>query len=165
MNRTFAEHRRHLQRARSQQRRYRRTGFMTNAPDPVSEPVRGFLMNFVHTFEELEILLLLHCHAPEPFDPERVHHALEIPEDAALSALDALADRGLLRKGADTSRSFVYAPHASLCALVSELADVHAQALFAIVEIMSANALIRLRSSAIQRFGQAFHLRRHPPKK
>jgi hypothetical protein len=138
---------------------------MTNAPDPVSDPVRGFLMNFVHTFEELEILLLLQRHAPETFDPERVHLALEIPEDAALSALDALAERGLLRKGTDTSASFTYAPHASVCALVSELADAHAQAPFAIVEIMSVNALVRLRSSAIQRFGQAFHLRRHPPKK
>jgi hypothetical protein len=137
---------------------------MTDPRDQIPEPVRAFLMAFVHTFDELQVLLWLRRLEPETFDAARVHTELAMREDAALTALDALAERGLVRSETNASASFRYAPPAPLRALVSELAEAHARAPFALVEIMSNNALVRVRSSAIQTFGEALSLRRGPRK-
>lgn len=130
----------------------------------VSESLREFLSSFVHTFEELDVLLVLRRSAPRAVAPEDFEHYLGLPPDVALSALEALAGRGLLRREPGARRAFVFAPDPGLAPRVAELARAQEEQHFALVEVMSANAIERLKSSAVKTFSEAFLLGRRARK-
>lgn len=101
----------------------------------------------VHSYEELDVLLLLQRVHSQCWTSEGVAGELKISEDSAASALERLQAKGLLGSG-PRAGSFRYQPSSpDLDAAVMNLARLHSEKRFAIVESMSRHALERMRHS------------------
>jgi hypothetical protein len=119
--------------------------------EPVSPPLRAFLLEHIDSVAQLEALLLLRRER-KPLPVGAVARALYVPEPVAADELAALGARGLLAAEQDAWR---YAPaSAEAASLVDELAISYARALIPITNIVHGNPL-RLR-----RFADAFRFRK-----
>lgn len=131
-----------------------------------SEFLQAFLHDSVSSYEELEALLLLVKHTDRRWTDSEVAEALKVQEDVISPALDALASvEGLLEVDNQSGqRTFQYAPKSKLLRqVVDELATAYVEQRLTIVQIMSANALDRVRGAAMRRLANAFRIER--PKK
>jgi len=114
----------------------------------------------VHSYEELEILLLLHERREGRWSIDSVAAELRLPETLATTALAGLHARGLLERAPGEPGKFWYDPASSRCdAQIASLGRTYREDRFAVVEVMSASALGRIRSSALRTFAEAFRLR------
>ena len=105
------------------------------------------LSEHVHSYEELDVLLLLHRAHSQCWTPEGVAGELKISEDSAAGALEGLRAKGLVGSGPEAG-SFRYEPSSpELDAAVINLARFHSEKRFAIVQSMSRHALNRMRNS------------------
>lgn len=121
------------------------------------------LNEYVHSYEELDVLLLLHRVHSQCWTPKQVAGELEIPEDSAAVALEALRAKGLVRPGLEAG-SFGYDPSSpDLGVAVTNLARLYSEKRFAIVQSMSRHALDRMRNSVRQALVEG--LRQPDPKK
>ena len=134
------------------------------APRDVSEPeipedVRALLRACVGSYEELEVLLLL---AREPGDcvtASAVADRVRAPVPVVAAALGTLVDAGLVEAGPDGA-TFRYLPSTGLGAAVTRLVEEARENPVAIIRVMSANAIERIRMSAVNMFAEAFVLGR-----
>jgi predicted transcriptional regulator len=128
-----------------------------------TEALRAFLRENVSTFEELETLLFFVRAAPGPRTVSEVAAALHMSEEMAQTALDGLlvASSVLERTAiAGQKPGYRYAPAAELQEVLSKLERAYDEHRLTIVQIMSSNALERVRSSAARRLADAFRLER-----
>jgi hypothetical protein len=128
-----------------------------------SEFLQAFLHDSVSSYEELEALLLLVKHSDRRWTDSEVAEALKVQEDVISPALDALASvEGLLEVDNQSGqRTFQYAPKSKLLRqVVDELATAYMEQRLTIVQIMSANALDRVRGAAMRRLANAFRIER-----
>ena len=133
--------------------------------DDPSPQLRELLRDFVSSYEELEVLLLLAREERDWSIPE-LAEALRAPYDVIEAAAESLVEvRGLVETVTRAGqRRFVFAPeNDERRALVAELGEAYLERRLAIVQIMSANAVARVRGAAIRRFADSFRLDR--PKK
>lgn len=133
--------------------------------DEPSSQLREFLRDFVSSYEELEVLLLLAREARD-WSAAQLAEALRAPADAIEAAAKSLVDVGGLVDASAVAgeRRFVFAPRSEqLRGLVAELALAYLERRLTIVQMMSANAVERVRGAAIRRFADSFRLER--PKK
>lgn len=121
--------------------------------------LRQFLMDVVHTYDELEILLLLYSRRPQADTAQGVAETLSFTPDAAGMALDHLTERGVLVRSATTPAEFHFPAGSAFEATTAELRRSYAESRIAIVQLMSQNALDRLKKSALLTFAEAFRLR------
>lgn len=131
-----------------------------------SEPLRTFLREHVSSYEKLEALLLLASHGERAWTDAEVAASLNTGVDSISSALQDLGSvDGLLSVQQRAGLAhYQYAPQtAQLRQLVEELARLQVEQRLTLVQIMSANALERVRSAAMRRLADAFKLER--PKK
>jgi len=131
-----------------------------------SEFLQAFLHDSISSYEELEALLLLARERDRSWTDGELAEALNVQVDAITPALDALsAVEGLLEVDDQTgSRHCRYAPKSKILRqVVEELAIAYVEQRLAIVRIMSANALDRVRGAAMLRLANAFRIER--PKK
>jgi hypothetical protein len=120
--------------------------------EPVSPPLRAFLLDHIDSVAQLEALLLLRREA-KPLPVAQIARALYVTEANAAEELAALAARGLLIAGEDGM--WRYEPAApETAALIDELAATYARALIPVTNIVHGNPL-RLR-----RFADAFRFRK-----
>lgn len=134
-------------------------------PEDPSPNLREFLREFVSSYEELEVLLLLAREA-RPWSAAELAEALSARDDVIAAAADSLVETGRLVETVTVGgqRRFAFAPQsAELRGRVIELDRAYAERRLAIVQIMSANAVERMRGAAIRRFADSFRLER--PKK
>lgn len=130
------------------------------AGDPLSDELRSFLRENVHTYEELEILLLLTQHREGRWSIDSVAAELRLPEQMASAGLATLHTRGLVQCTKEPPRRYWYDSAEVTCdPVLTRLAEAYTTRRFVVVEVMSANALSRLRSSALQTFAEAFRIR------
>lgn len=111
-------------------------------------------------------MLLLVRESDRMWTDSEVAEALKVQVDGITPALDALAAvEGLLDVVNQTGqRRFQYVPKSKLLRqVVEELATAYADQRLAIVQLMSANALARVRGAAVRRLANAFRIER--PKK
>lgn len=121
--------------------------------------IQRFLLEHIASYEELEIVLLLCQRAERDWTAAQIAEETRMPAGACSAALEALQKQGLLAEGA-LAASFRYAPGSSaLAAHVVRLAAFYQQQRLAVVQMMSANAVDRLRTAAIRRFAEAFRFR------
>lgn len=131
-----------------------------------SDQLRAFLRDYVSSYEELEALLLLVRQAERALSDREVAAALNVGADAISPALERLASlEGLLSV---TERAGVayyrFLPKTvQLAELSHELLKLHTEQRLTLVQMMSANALERVRAAAMRRLADAFRLER--PKK
>jgi hypothetical protein len=128
-----------------------------------SVELQEFLRDCVASYEELETLLLLARDPTTSWSAGEVADALKVPLEVAETALSKLATLdGLVaaRPVAGTQR-VAYTPRtAELAALVAELIDTYAKQRLTVVQLMSANAMARMRGAAARRLADAFRIER-----
>lgn len=132
------------------------------ASDQIEE-LRAFLRDNVSTFEELETLLFLMRAPPSPHTVADVAGALGMTKEMAQDALDGLlaASVGLERASAPgEAPAYRYAPPHEQQELLNRLKRTYDEQRFTIVQIMSSNAVERVRSLAARRLADAFRLER-----
>jgi len=127
--------------------------------DLLTDELRAFLRENVHSYEELETLLLLYRQREGRWSIDSVAAELRLPDTLAAAALGALQARGWIQSTSAEPEKFWYDAAKVSDETVASLARAYTEARFAVVEVMSANALTRLRSSAIRTFAEAFRLR------
>ena len=131
-----------------------------------NDQLRAFLREHVSSYEELEALLLLVRQPGQAFSDSEVAAALNVGTDAITPALERLASpEGLLSVTERAGRVYYqFAPRTGqLAELSRELLQLHAEQRLTLVQMMSANALERVRGAAMRRLADAFKLER--PKK
>lgn len=132
----------------------------------LSEFLQAFLHDSISSYEELEALLLLVRESERSFSDRELAEALKVDVAYITPALDQLASvEGLLEvEDQAGQRRLRYAPKSKLLRqVVEELATAYVEQRLAIVQLMSANALDRVRGAAIRRLANAFRIER--PKK
>jgi hypothetical protein len=132
----------------------------------LSEYLQAFLHDSISSYEELETLLLLVRERDRGWTDEEVADALKVPVDGISLAFEGLAAvDGLLQVETQAAhRRFQYAPQSTMLRqVVEELVTAYSEQRLAIVQLMSANALARVRSSAARTLANAFRIER--PKK
>jgi hypothetical protein len=126
----------------------------------LTDEVRQFLMVFIGTVEELEVLLLLQRRVGAALSAEIVDAELMLGTPFAFTILEELAAKGLLLKEGSDAPVFSYAPDAALAIQVDAVARAYSSARLAITSRISSNAVVRARTSAIQSFANAFMLKK-----
>lgn len=125
------------------------------------ERLRLFLHESVKSYEELEALLFLAQNPDREFDAGAVTLALNAASGSLHDALEALADRGQLVQvtASSTGTLYRYAPiDESLRQLVTDLELAYAERRMSVVQMLSTNALERVRHAAMRRLADAFRL-------
>jgi DNA-binding Lrp family transcriptional regulator len=129
--------------------------------EEIAHDIRAFMLAYVSSYEQLELLLLLRREAPAAWPLARVAEALAIPHASAAVSLEELARRGLLRgEGCRGDAAYCFDPaDASTTDLVARLARAYDERRVAVIDLMSTNAIDRIRKSALRTFAEAFRVR------
>jgi hypothetical protein len=128
-----------------------------------TEELRPFLRDNVSSFEELETLLFF-VRAPRGvWSAADVAPAVRLPEEAIETALDALVKAGNFLQqamGADGRRGYRLASSEETLRLLETLRRAYDEERVRVMQIMTSNALERVRSAAARRLADAFRLGR-----
>jgi DNA-binding MarR family transcriptional regulator len=128
----------------------------------LSEFLQAFLHDSISSYEELETLLLLVREHHRGWSDGELAAALGIRVEDATRAVDQLTSvAGLLEVTREPDqRRIQYAPKSKMMRqVVEELAVANVEQRLAIVQLMSANALERVRGAAVRRLANAFRIR------
>jgi hypothetical protein len=134
---------------------------VTDAGD-LPEDVRALLHEHIESYEQLEILLLLRRERYEDWTPQGLATRLHLRAELIESALAGLKASGLVQAtGADPMPRFAYRPASSgLDAAVGRLDREYSERPISIIQLMSANAIERVRTAALHTFADAFVLKK-----
>lgn len=122
----------------------------------IPHDVEELLRDVVHSFEELEVLLLLHREARRARTAAAIAVELHLELPAVSTALLELARQGLL---AQEEAAFRYAARtAGLASAVDHLAVVYSKDRMQVVLVLSRNAMSRIQHSTLKAFSDAFRL-------
>lgn len=129
--------------------------------DSLPQEVESLLGAHVESYEQLAVLLLVQSEPDRQWSAEDLAHNLRIALSiAAESAMD-LCSRGLVRvAGRKPSPHYQYAATGSIASAVSQLAVEYARNPLGVVKALSANAIRRVRTSALRAFADAFVVKR-----
>ncbi len=126
-----------------------------------TEDLREFLREYVTSFEELEILLFFLRAPRRGWTLLELAAALNLSEELVEAALGGLSEKFVAREAvASSTPTYRYAPDPGLEPLVELLQRTYDEQRPAIVQIMSSNAMQRVRSSAARQLAEAFRLER-----
>ena len=124
------------------------------------ERLRRFLRDHVSGYEELEALLFVAREVGQDWTDFEVAGSLNVPVESIASALESLLSTGMIevvRRG--NLIAYRYAPKTDIAREeVVELQRAYSEQRLAVMQMMSANALERVRTAALQRFADAFRL-------
>lgn len=113
-----------------------------------------FLFNHLETHEQLQALLWFHKRQTESHTIEAISMALHMPASVVAEAVQRLCDRQLIRAEQGVFR---YAPtNAALRSSVDRLVVAYAEDWSAVLHLLSANAIRRIRTAVIGAFSDAF---------
>jgi DNA-binding IclR family transcriptional regulator len=125
-------------------------------PHTLPAGVRAFLRDHVESYEQLELLFLLRQEHAREWTAVQFAERTGLPADEIDTALAALQRAGCVGERATGTGAVRYAPcDARLAATIDELALANEQNRLAIIKLMSANAIERVRN-ATQEFADAF---------
>jgi predicted transcriptional regulator len=123
----------------------------------------AFMRDHVSTYEELDTLLFLASSPARAWSCEEIAESLNVTVDSIETALDALLVVGnLVQTEQQSGRStFRYAPGSDFVRdQVAHLQRAYAEERMDVVQVMTANAMERVRSSAARRLADAFRFER-----
>ena len=126
----------------------------------ISPALRSFLRERIHSYEQLELLLLVRQMPTQAWSLELIGKRLKVPESVALEAASNLHDSGLLEMVFDDrNRVYRYKPATpELARLAEELAQAFEEERLAVVRLMNENAVERVRTAAMRMFADSFVL-------
>jgi hypothetical protein len=126
----------------------------------ISYRVRALLRGRIHTFEELEVLLLLHRSQRSPKPEHAIAAELDVSTTVAADAVAVLQRQGLVEMHPSGIRSFRYAvADSEVDEAIRELALEYRRNRLEVIKLMTANSIERIRTSAMRAFAGAFVLR------
>jgi hypothetical protein len=124
--------------------------------EAIPEAVRQFLLEYIDSVPQLEALLLMRESPAEDWTSEMVLKRLYINPPAASDVLAALCARGLLVPVRNSTSAYRYCPRAAeLASVVDCLAETYRLQLIPVTNLIHSKS-----SSSIQRFADAFRMRR-----
>ncbi|MGH8181565.1 MAG: hypothetical protein ACRETR_11390 [Steroidobacteraceae bacterium] len=126
------------------------------------EDVRALLNEHIESYEQLEVLLLLRRERYEEWTVAGLAARLRVREELAGSALEGLKAAGLVvATSAAPAPRFAYRPTSSdLDVAAGRLDREYAERPIRIIQLMSANAIERVRTAALHTFADAFVLKK-----
>jgi hypothetical protein len=126
----------------------------------VSETAKALLRDHIESFEQLEILLLLHRRGGDTWVADAITDELKVDSDSVSEALGHLCRGHLVTvRGEGRGRIFQYGPEdPAMDAAVRDLAQAYAENRLDVMNLMNANALERVRTSALRAFANSFLL-------
>lgn len=131
---------------------------LMSSDDPnnlLSDRVRRLLHGPIGSFEKLEVVIALHARGSEPVPPDELESLVGTPMHVLGPALDELVADGLVERRADgAARISPASDHGAL----DELADAWSNARVAVLGVMTAQAVERIRASAARAFADAFKI-------
>jgi hypothetical protein len=122
-----------------------------------------FMRDHVSTYEELDALLFLARSPTRAWSCAEMAESLNVPVDSIETAVDALLVVGNLVETDQQSgrKMFRYAPGNDFIRnQVAHLQRAYAEERMDVVQVMTANAMERVRSSAARRLAEAFRFER-----
>jgi hypothetical protein len=128
---------------------------MTDRAAEKPTDVQQFLLRHVESYEELELLLLLHQDSARIWSLAEAALGARVSTEAATVALDALATRQLVVSSPSGFGANPQSPHVEV---IGRLAMLYRQETIEIMKIMGANAVERVRTSALRAFAKSFIL-------
>jgi hypothetical protein len=124
-------------------------------PDTLPADVRVFLREHIETYEQLELLLQLRRQPVETWSAQALAELGSYPLDLVEEALEGLARAGTVARA--SAGQVRYAPSdAAQQAAIDALASAYQQNPLAVIKLMSANSIERVRTAAILTFAEAF---------
>ena len=133
---------------------------MTGADDLPAD-VRALLHDHIESYEQLETLLLLRREPHGQWSGRAVAERLRVRQELIHTGLAGLETSGLLQSDGGASPRFAYRPATPrLEAAVDLLEREYVQRPILIIQLMSANAIERLRTAALHTFADAFVLKK-----
>jgi hypothetical protein len=129
----------------------------------LSQEAQAFLRDHVQSYEELEVLLLCARHPETGWTVDEITERLNLPSASLEEALENLHARRILdRRDEEGRRVFRYSPaSAAEGRTIESLAQAYEGDRLEIMRLMNANAVERVRNSAIRAFADAFLLRKN----
>lgn len=129
--------------------------------DIVSDDVRAFLREYIESYEELELVLLLHRESLGSWSAQSLGAQLHLDSSVLDGALLALLNKQLVKKVVD-ERSACYQLQSfpALDGILGRLARTYASNAVEIVKLMSAHSIERIRTAALRTFANAFVFRK-----
>jgi hypothetical protein len=120
----------------------------------ISEPVRRFIAQHVHSAAQLEVLLLLRTVPDRDWSIEEVARAQVSGARMAEELLEDLRARGLIARDEDSQR-FTYRPPPALETVIDDLAESYATRRVAVVGLIFSKP-----SSSVTSLADAFRIRK-----
>jgi hypothetical protein len=130
----------------------------------LSDEVRIFMREQIDEYEQLEILLLLHGDRRSKWNATSVSEQLRVPREISQAALELLQTRHLVTavKEGDAVWYQCTCGDTKVERTLDSLARAYADDRLAVMQVMNANAIERVRTAAIRTFADAFVLRSKP---
>ncbi len=129
--------------------------------DDLPEDVRALLHEHIETYEQLETLLLLRRERYEQWTSEGLAARLRVRGELIAPALAGLEASGLVQAAGLTPTRLAYRPASpGLDAAAGRLEREYAERPILIIQLMSANAIERLRTATLHTFADAFVLKK-----
>ena len=127
--------------------------------DELPPDVRALLHEHIESYEQLEILLLLQRERHQEWTGQGLAERLRVQAALIDSALAGLETSELVQRADAAPARYAYRPaSAGLDAAVERLGREYAERPIPIIQLMSANAIERLRTAALHTFADAFVL-------
>jgi hypothetical protein len=127
----------------------------------IPDDVQAFLRDYIGSYEELEVLLLLYRSRDQWHNLGAITARLRLPGVSTETTASLVASRLLAVRETAAEAVYAYGPtDPALENAVTRLAQSYAEAPLAVMKVMTDNAMNRLRVSALQTFADAFVLRR-----
>jgi predicted transcriptional regulator len=124
--------------------------------------VAAFLHDHVESYEQLELLLLMHANRGTDYTAEALSSQLHIHSSLVQAAVEALQSSGFLearRHGGETRHAY-HSQSEAVEATIGRLAVAYRETPIPIIKLMSANSIDRMRTAAMRAFADAFILRK-----
>jgi predicted ArsR family transcriptional regulator len=128
---------------------------------PISDDIRAFLREHIETYEELQVLLLLHNETLSPWTADLLGERLGIAGDALSEPLGALQNRHLVESSTvGAEERYQLSAEVAGSELLGRLATLYASHTIGIIKVMNSNSIDRIRTAALRSFADAFLFRK-----
>jgi hypothetical protein len=139
------------------------TGFFFMASNELPEDLKRLLTAHIESYEHLAILVFLYGERPRAFTSAALSDSLKISAGLVSAALASLQQAHLVRAPSASPPHYAYDDsNPALAASVEVLAREYAENPVRIIQLMSSNAIERVRTAALHAFADAFIFKKDP---
>jgi hypothetical protein len=117
--------------------------------------VREFLLEYVHSYEQLEVLILMQQHSGQHWTAESIGEKLRISPESSAEALHQLWTK-LIVDCISSSPLQYRISRPDLSGILQSIQELYRQDRLLVMRLMNVNAIERVRTRALRDFANAF---------